>query len=401
MAQVNRPLAAALAVIILAAVPAFAAEGPSASSITPEAAIDRLFLGEEIQADWFAPAFLAQLPAAQVQAIVRQLTAPLGEYRGVTASGDRYLAEFEGGVVPVHIVLNASGQIAGLFLEPPRPHASGLEEAASRMAELPGRVALLVVKDGAVLASVEPDAPLAVGSAFKLAVLAALKEEIDAGRRSWSDVVPLTDEAKSLPSGVLHTWPTGSPLTLHTLAAQMISVSDNTATDALIRLLGRERVEAYAGRNRPFLTTRDAFVLKNPEHAQVLERFRAADPESRRAMLEELAGLSLPAPSVFTGDPIAPDVEWFFSARELCALMGEVQDLPLMRINPGVADPAEWAQVAFKGGSEPGVLALVTGLVDAEGGRYCVAAVWNDEQALDETRFFGMYATLLSTLAGR
>ena len=39
-------------------------------------------------------------------------------------------------------------------------------------------------------------------------------------------------------------WPPGAAVTVETLATLMISVSDNTATDTLIRLVGRERVEA-------------------------------------------------------------------------------------------------------------------------------------------------------------
>jgi hypothetical protein len=55
-------------------------------------------------------------------------------------------------------------------------------------------------------------------------------------------------------------------------------------------------------------------------------------------------------------------VEWFFSTRELCALMAEVRGQPLMQVNPGVANPEDWETISFKGGSEPGVLNLTTAL---------------------------------------
>ncbi|MFL9455456.1 serine hydrolase [Tolypothrix bouteillei VB521301_2] len=48
---------------------------------------------------------------------------------------------------------------------------------------------------------------------------------------AWKDVVQLQPSEKSLPSGMLHTWPDGSYLTVQTLASLMISLSDNTATD--------------------------------------------------------------------------------------------------------------------------------------------------------------------------
>lgn len=168
----------------------------------------------------------------------------------------------------------------------------------------------------------------------------------------------------------------------------MISISDNTATDALIHLLGRERVEAHAPGNRPFLTTREAFVLKDPHRQDLLERHRAADGGRRRSILEETRERDLPRADIFAGGPLALDVEWFFSARDLCDLMARVEDLPLMGINPGVADPGIWYRVAFKGGSAPGVLNLTTGLVVGAGTFHCVAAAWNDEGALDELRYW-------------
>lgn len=244
-----------------------------------------------------------------------------------------------------------------------------------------------------------PDAPLAVGSSFKLAVLAALQERVEAGERAWDEVVTLEAAWKSLPSGLLQDWPEGSALTLETLATLMISVSDNTATDALMHTLGREAVEAQLGeRNRPLLTTREAFVLKTPAHADLLARYREGDEAARRRVLEEAAARDLPDPLSFPTEPTALDVEWFVSARELCALIAEVSELPLMSVNPGVADPDRWTRVAFKGGSEPGVMNLTTYL-EGDASTYCVSVTQNREDApLEEARLLGLYGGLLAAL---
>ena len=240
---------------------------------------------------------------------------------------------------------------------------------------------------------------LAVGSAFKLAVLAALQDQVAQGLRQWDEVVALDPAWKSLPTGILQTWPDGAPLTLHTLAALMISQSDNTATDALIHLVGREAVEAYSPRNKPFLTTREAFVLK--ENEALLAQYRQAGERGRRALLGRLASEPLPSTEIFATGPRALDVEWFMTATELCTLMARVQGLPLMSINPGVADPEAWARAAFKGGSEPGVINLTTGLVRADGSRLCVVATWNTETppAGMESQFISLYSRLLAALA--
>ncbi len=380
---------------------AAAGGGPNAESAQisgPAQALERLFTHRPLQAEWFHPDFLAQVPLGQVQQIVDQLVAGFGGLRRVEPAGDQFAIVLERATVPARVALDGQGRFVGLFLEPPRAHSANLDELVADFQSLPGRVSVLVLADGQLVAALNPDEPLAVGSAFKLAVLAALRRQVEAGQRSWTDVVSLREEWKSLPSGLLQQWPAGSPLTLHTLATLMISASDNTAADTLIHVLGREAVEVLAPRNRPFLTTREAFLLKAPRHEAWLTRYRQAEADQRRALLAELAALPLPPASEWDGAPRALDVEWFFTARELCTLMQEVRDLPLMGVNPGLARAQDWAAIAFKGGSEPGVLNLTTGLVARDGRQLCVAATWNADQALDQTRFFALYTGLLDAL---
>lgn len=372
----------------------------TAFSASPDEALERL-MTQPLDPAWFAPAFLEHVPAEHVKSIIEELTQALGAYERVIEGDEQYLIYFAHGIVPAAISLDPEGRVQGLFIHPPRPRVSRLDEVLAAVRALPGRTALLVASETGVLAAHNEETPLAVGSAFKLAVLAALRDEIDRGQRRWDEVVGLPHEARSLPTGIMQTWPAGSPVTLHTLAALMISLSDNTATDALIHVLGRRAIESYTPRNTPFLTTREAFILKAPENAPLLDRYRQADVDERRRLLEqEIAPLPPPPASAFVSDQVAaPDVEWFFSAAELCSLMGRVDDLPLMGINPGIASTQQWERVAYKGGSEPGVLSFVSSLWDREGRRYCVAAVWNDESPLDEAAFYGMYAALIDVLA--
>ena len=79
--------------------------------------------------------------------------------------------------------------------------------------------------------------------------------------------------------------------------------------------------------------------------------------------------------------------------------MGQVAGLPQMSVNPGVANPAEWLHVAYKGGSEPGVLNLTSQVKAHDGTTYCVAATWNNAALLDEGRFEQLYSSLLHSFA--
>jgi len=250
----------------------------------------------------------------------------------------------------------------------------------------------LVTTDGEVAFAMDAETPHAVGSAFKLAVLVALERAVNEGVVAWDQVLYLDADHISFPSGLLQELAPGSPLTVHTLAALMIAISDNTATDTLIAFLGRDVVEAVL--NQPVLTTREFFQLKaDPELAQEL-----GDPASRQAVLDELAQRGLP--DIATADSLwNPAVEWTISNATLCGLIEQVSGLDLFNVNPGLADPDQWATVAYKGGAETGVLNLTTYLVAETGSTHCVSLTWNQDEAVDTPTLYAAYAALLASLA--
>ncbi|MBD2206125.1 serine hydrolase [Calothrix sp. FACHB-1219] len=363
-----------------------------------KAALERLLTSEKVQADWFSSEFLAHVPISQIEQIISSLKQGLGDYQKVEEQGKNYRVVFARGYVPTQIGLDSNGKIAMLFFQPPVANSQDLKEAIAELKTLPGKVGFLVLEGKTERAALNADTPLAVGSAFKLAVLQALKSQISAKERSWGDVVELKSEWKSLPSGILQTWPDGSLLTLQTLSALMISQSDNTATDALINIIGRPTIEKITPRNVPLLTTRELFILKSSKNQELLKRYRNSNVEEKREILQSLAQQSLPDVSEFTGNPVALDIEWFFTARELCSLIEQVADLPLMSINPGVANAEDWERVAFKGGSESGVLNLTTWLKAKNGKQYCVVGTWNHDAPLEQNRFMTIYSSAIAGL---
>jgi beta-lactamase class A len=84
--------------------------------------------------------------------------------------------------------------------------------------------------------------PLA--SMFKLFVLGALAHQVAVGRVSWNQELTVTDALKSGGSGSLQDVPAGTRVSVQQTALKMISVSDNTAADMLIHLVGRSAVQA-------------------------------------------------------------------------------------------------------------------------------------------------------------
>ncbi|WP_291428237.1 serine hydrolase [Deinococcus sp.] len=372
---------------------------------SPRELLRRIFSGP-LDPALFAPSFLEALPEAQLRSFLDGLRAQYGPLRDVQVSATRTALIFENGPLNVtQFTLDDQGRVTGLVVAPVSPDVTFAipDEARAAFAALPGQVSLVVqevgVQGGAPLVALNAARPLAVGSTFKLAILAELQAQVSAGQRAWTDELTLTDAERSLPSGTLQDAPTGSRYTLRDLAARMISQSDNTATDLLLNAVGRAGVEARFGQ-WPFLGTREAFALKNPANAALLAEYRAAvlNVPARRAVLERARVAPLPAASIFAGGPLARDVEWFASTERLCRLMGEVAALKETQLNPGVADPTQFRSVSYKGGSEPGVLNLTTQVTTQAGRTYCVSATWNDARALNDPQFLALYRGALRLL---
>ena len=347
----------------------------------------------------YSSQFQAAVSPGQLEQLVGQIEGQLGTFATVEGTSNPYTVVFEQGTVTARITLDGDGRITGLRFTELTPTSGTLDEAIERVEQIEGQTSLFIRRNGETIVATNTDEALAVGSSFKLAVLAAVDEAIAEGGLRWDSVVSFERSWRSLPSGILQDWPEGSSLTIETLSTLMISLSDNTATDALISIVGRGAVEQYAPRNSPFLKTAEAFRLKNPENNDLLSEYRAGSEDERRTLVDRLADRPLPEHSLFEGEPVAPDVEWFFTTAELADLIERLDHLDLMTVNPGVARPAEWERIAYKGGSEPGIMNLTTTLLDAERTRYTVSLTVNrDNAALNEPEVFTAYQAILNAL---
>jgi len=376
----------------------------------------------------FSPAFLAQVPAAQVKAISAQLKASYGAAKAVarieasSATNGTIFVEFERATVRLQMAIGPAPPqlIEGLLVAGVEAKGESVAILFGEIVSLPGQVALDAARldEGgpASFLTQRAEQPMAIGSAFKLFILAEVVREVKAGTRKWSDVAPL--DRQSLPSGLLQDWPKGSPLTLHSLAAMMISRSDNSAADTLLALLGREKVEQLlpalgvkaAERNRPFLSTREAFALKLGGPA-LLARWTAADEAGRRAILTgPLASVDARTldPARLSGQPVATGTaEWFASPADLVRTLdwlrrsGDRTALDILAINPGLGRAAAqgFDYFGFKGGSEPGVINTSFLLRSREGRWIGLSVTWNNEAApLDEGRFIALVGRLVALM---
>ncbi len=364
-----------------------------ADVLRAEDAAERLFSAEDVDPEWFSNQGLS----SAVPHVVSELQEELGELEAIESCTPKCLARFELGEFSFDITVTSEGLISSLWIDPPIIYTDSLEDAVDQFNELPGDVSVMVVEGDQVLAGIDADTPLAVGSTFKLAVLKALDTLIGAGKLEWNQVVEFKDDWRSLPTGQLQDWPAGAPITIHTLASLMISISDNTATDALIDLVSRGSLETISPQNRPFLTTREFFQLKRKDAEEQRQAFADGTFDDRMRILSALGQEPLPKVTDLNTDPLL-QIEWFFATQDLCGLMESVRHLDVVQINPGIALKTDWDQIAYKGGSDFGALNYTTALTSKDGKRYCVSATWNNSEPLDEITLSILYAGLLHHL---
>lgn len=436
----RRALLALTAALFLPLAASRAQDAPSAADVLEQRAREAAAL---ISADpkWpddlFDAEFLKAAPPKKLTALGKQLFAAAGKPIALELTDRKgpfsgvYDAVCEKDVavtLTISVASKAPHSIVGLWYSNPAPRPTSLEPLVAELAGLRGKTSLCVWKLGGkepeVIAQHEPEAPLAIGSAFKLYVLGALAADVAAGKRKTSEIVRLDARRRSLPTGSLQTWPAGTPVTLGTLACAMISVSDNTATDELLVALGRERVEAelramghaHVEKTLPFLTTGELFRLKLDGRATERDAYLALPLEKKREFLaREVAGWALDDAALDGGFLTRPtrieELEWFASSADLCRALdalrvrtesgpaAELRDvLAISRGLPISKSAFPW--VGFKGGSEPGVLTLAYLLKRRDGAWFALAASWNDPAAtLDEARFSALVQGAIGVLA--
>lgn len=323
--------------------------------------------------------FQKQVPAEQVAEMTNRQIRPAAPftvtaYNGTETEARATLAGALGDPFDLTLAIDSAGRITTMLLGPVAPTwepSTSLDEVEERLRELPGEVSALVQRGDDTVIAIDADRSAPLASVFKLYVLLATAEAVASGDASWDETLVLDDTDRSLPSGELQDAPAGTEVTVRDAASAMIRISDNTATDLLIRRLGREGVEAAVARSghadpaalTPFPSTKEIFTLGWGDPA-VRSEWETADEAGRRALLDRIAA----APLAVEGEAVTTSQwqngsDWFASAADVAAVhraLQQTQDAEVLGIlseNPGQGlDVGTWPYVAFKGGSSRGVL---------------------------------------------
>lgn len=367
----------------------------------------------------FSASFFRQISLKKLNAVFSGFYAAHGAVSGTVlissgpSTGHFFFDTASGWRIPVALSLDQdSGLIDGIFFSPAYRLDPALTEVRERFAALPGRKALLIMrlgKDAEPLEALNPGEELAAGPAYRLYLLGAVLKE----KLPWDRIVKLRDADRSAPAGPLNRWPEGSPLTVHTLAALALGEGDDTASDALLAALGRRSVERdlpALGHSspellEPFLKTSEALRLQASTEESL--KYLNLPRDERYAFLDGLAGRPLTATAFARGSLGLDKIGWSASPADLCRLMaffGDRADKPALELlelgRPPAAVPEGYLYAGGGGGAYPGLYSAVWLLKNAASERFCLAAVWNDEEHdLRASSFLGPLGSAIKALS--
>jgi beta-lactamase class A len=242
-----------------------------------------------------------------------------------------------------------------------------------------------------VVKGTNTDLSLPLASIFKLYVLLAVAEAVKAGTVKWTDPLTITNEAKAVGTAGLDELPPGATVSVRDAAQEMISKSDNTATDLLIARVGPAAVSRALVTARhhdpasmtPFPTMHELFSVGWGE-PDLRQQWKQASPQGRVQLLQQTNSRPYQPDPVRTHTPASIDgIEWFGTAADICrvhvalqaAAVGEAAPVKqILSATPGIdLDRSKWPYIGAKGGNLPGDLTFSWYAVDHTGQPWVVS----------------------------
>lgn len=238
-------------------------------------------------------------------------------------------------------------------------------------ADVRGRTVVVTHRSG-------PADPRPLASMVKLYVLYAVCDAIEDRRLAWDTSLTLRQGDRTGGSGSLGGRQPGVKVTVREAATLMMHISDNTATDLLIRTLGQAEIArsiaatgiSAPGRLDPLPTIKqDLWLEWSSEPGAVAARhaYPTAAPAERTRLLRGADRPAARPPDLSAATPQwQHGLGYFASASDIAKVLVLLHDrstTPRMRPlrvilhtpGGGIQAPPSWRYVAFKGGTVAGV----------------------------------------------
>lgn len=241
------------------------------------------------------------------------------------------------------------------------------------------------------IAGTNADLSLPLASIFKLYVLLAVADAVKSGALRWTDQLTVTAEGKKLGSAGLADLQPGAQVAVRKAAQEMISASDNMATDLLIGRLGTDAISralVAAGHHdpasmTPFPTMHELFSIGWGE-PDLREQWKNGSQQFRAQLLQQTNSRPYQPDPDRTQTPASADgIEWYGTAADICrvhaalqaAAVGEAAPVKqILSAVPGIdLDRSKWIYIGAKAGNLPGDLTFSWYAVDHTGQPWVVS----------------------------
>ena len=287
-----------------------------------------------------------------------------------------------------------SGMALGRF--EPKTELTALSQKwaqlAARHKDLQASGYLLVLDDGR-FAQLQADKALPAASSIKTPILLAGLEELDTGKLRWNEPLTLTKEVVGGGAGWMASKPVGSRFPFWEAATEMIRVSDNSATNLLIKRLGGK-------------TALNARFQAMGLHATVINNWL---PDLKGTNTTSSLDLAHSIAMVDTGEMLSPRARYLFrgvmgtSRTNTLLPLGMLMGLGGDSADPDSALLAHGVTVLNKTG-DIGIAYADGGLIELPNGQRAVAAFmvkgpFNDPRSTGLIR--AMAAEVARTLIGK
>ncbi|WP_191621150.1 serine hydrolase [Marinihelvus fidelis] len=305
--------------------------------------------------------------------------------------------------------------------------ALSMDQAADRFASLSDQPGLVVARINdqnqcQAVTGRNANTLRSTASIFKIWVLAGVASALDE-RALYHDQVAGIDGGKQVRGGPLFAEPAGLPLSVDQLSTLMMGVSDNTATDMLLALAGRDRIDglhAEYGHSMPEVMAPQLGISEQFHlffsfpMAESMEYLDGTESFQRQFLEERIVplGASGSGGGGYNNESLFIDGAWRASPMDVCGafarhrLHAPGSDAALLvdrALQTSAAQPnlrSEWDRVWYKGGSlesgANGLLVLTHAFMLEREGEDPVVVV-----AMANHPAGGIDATLVQSIVGR
>jgi beta-lactamase class A len=247
-----------------------------------------------------------------------------------------------------------------------------LASLRARIGTFQGTVSLYAKNlDTGTTVGIHPADPVRTASTIKLPVLAALFDQVAAGKAAWSEPLTVTPQDKVSGSGIIGTeLSDGVQLPLRDVAHLMIVLSDNTATNMILERITADAVNAYLDKIGIKNTRSMRKVRGDGTQLKAAEGWSAAGklPENQKYGIGKSSPLDMVTilEKLERGEIVSPE-----ASKEIIAILKRCQDSAGVRRRlPGVS-------IANKTGALDALRSEVA-VVYSKGGRIAMAITVDD-----------------------